>query len=115
MVYTQLANQFVTQFLRTVLAIACLSLSVSTYAASASGEDDTILVEVAPSKTKFSYSSAFKAFSKRVLKFDVDEFFSGGKDCRDAIMRNFSDLSDRTRYKVNLNHDRVEFKLTVNL
>lgn len=77
------------------------------------GDDETILIEQ-PTQNRFSYSTALKSFSKHVLKFDIDSLLSGGKNCRDAVVRNFSDLAERTKYRVNVKHDRVELKLSLN-
>jgi hypothetical protein len=78
-----------------------------------SGDDETILIEQ-PAQHKFSYSTALKSFSKHILKFDLDSLLSGGKNCRDAVVRNFSDLAERTKYRVNVKHDRVELKFSLN-
>lgn len=100
-----------------VIGLLCLCLSFNTQAfensRSNSGDDDTILIE-SSSDTKFSYSTAIKSFSKHVLKFDIDSLLSGGKNCTDSVIRNFNDLSDRTKYRLNLKQDRLEVKLTLN-
>ena len=103
---------------RTLLALGllCICLSFKSYAVDTPnafyGDDDTILVE--KTKRRFSYSKAFKSFSKHVLKFDIDSLLSGGKNCRDSVIHNFSDLADRTKYRLNLKQDLLELKLTLN-
>lgn len=99
-----------------VLGLLCLCLPFKSYAFDTPnayyGEDDTILVE--KTKRTFSYSKALKSFSKHVLKFDIDSLLSGGKNCTDSVIRNFNDLADRTKYRLNLKQDHLELKLTLN-
>jgi len=82
-------------------------------AATNSSDDDTILVEKEIS-SKLHYSSVLKTFTKHILKFDVDSFFSGGKNCKEAVIRSFADFADRTKYRLNLKHDKVEVKFSLN-
>ena len=119
----QYAKEKTKQFLQTAFVLACLcvltgfigqnGLISTAHAFSSTGEDDTILVET-PHKVRFSYSTAIKAFSKKILDFDLDEFFTGGQNCKEAVVRNFSQLAERTHYKFNLKQDKVELNFTLN-
>lgn len=77
-------------------------------------DEDTILVEEEAS-FKISYSKAIKAACINLLDFDIDSFFSGGKNKHSEVIRQFSDLSERTYYRLRLDQDEVAFKFTLNL
>ena len=96
-----------------IIAMFYLSISSSAQAVTNYSDDDTILIEKELSH-KISYSTALKTFAKHILKFDIDSALSGGKNCREAVIRSFSDFSDRTKYRLNLKHDKVEVKFSLN-
>lgn len=77
-------------------------------------DEDTILVEYTQD-SKISYSRTIKAACKSLLGFDIDAFFSGGKNKRSAVIRQFDDLSERTHYRLRLDQEEVAFKFTLNL
>ncbi len=77
-------------------------------------DEDTILVED-QAEFKISYSKAVKAACKNLLNFDIDKYFSGGKNKRDEVIRHLNDLSERSHYYLRLDQDKVAFKITLNL
>lgn len=77
-------------------------------------DEDTILIED-EKNLKISYSKAIKAACKSLLGFDIDNYFTGGKNKRDAVIRKLDDLSERTHYRLRLDQDEVAFKFTLNL
>ena len=77
-------------------------------------DEDTILIEEQAS-FKISYSKAIKAACKNLLGFDLDSYFTGGKNKRSMVIRHLDDLSERTYYRLKLNQDEVTFNFTLNL
>ena len=97
-----------------ILLVSLWCFSTSSLAQTFTGnDDDTILIEKELSQ-KISYSAAFKSLAKHVFKFDVDAALSGGQNCRDAVIRSFSDFADRTKYRLNVKQDKVEVRFTLN-
>jgi hypothetical protein len=88
------------------------SYSIQSYEYSQSGED-TILIEKEASQ-KIPYGQIAKAFFDRLFKVDVHQVFSGGKNLKTASVRNFSDYADRTKYRVAVKKEQVEFKFSLN-
>jgi hypothetical protein len=112
MTYHSLSLKQLPRLLTLIAVLYCYAIPHA-QASQRYGDDETILIEKEIS-TRLSYSAAFKSFSKHLLKFDIDSFFSGGKNCRDAVIRSFSDFSNRTKYRLNLKHDEVEVRFTLN-
>ncbi len=77
------------------------------------GEDDTILVEKEASQ-KIPYHKILKKLSKQLLNFNTEKVVTFGEGRRDSIVRNFSDLSSRMKYRVDVNRDELEFKFSLN-
>jgi len=77
------------------------------------GGDDTILIEKQPSQ-KIPYARIARAFAKRLFDINVETMFSGGKNKKTAVVRNFSEYSDRTKYRLGVRKDRVEMKFSLN-
>tara|TARA_R110001592_G_scaffold177076_2_gene417349 strand:+ start:162742 stop:163098 length:357 start_codon:yes stop_codon:yes gene_type:complete len=77
-------------------------------------DEDTILVED-EADFKISYSKAIKSACKNLIGFDIDKYFSGGKNKRSAVIRQLNDLSDRSYYRLRVDEDTVRFKFTLNL
>lgn len=96
---------------------ALLSLvSVSAWAQPYTGpnDGDTILVEKEVSQ-KIPYHRLAKSLVKKFLKFNTDNVLSFGNGRKDTVIRHFSDLADRTKYRVNMDRDEVELKFTLHL
>tara|TARA_R110001592_G_scaffold86031_1_gene254017 strand:- start:24373 stop:24735 length:363 start_codon:yes stop_codon:yes gene_type:complete len=77
-------------------------------------DEDTILIED-EIDMKISYSRAIKSACKNLIGFDIDKFFSGGKNKRSAVIRHLDDLSERSHYYLRLDQEKVTFKFTLNL
>jgi hypothetical protein len=77
-------------------------------------DEDTILVEDVI-KQKISYSRAIKAACKNLLGFDIDKYFSGGKNKRSEVIRQLDDLAERSHYHLRLDQEEITFKFTLNL
>jgi hypothetical protein len=77
-------------------------------------DEDTILIEDIV-KQKISYSRAIKAACKNLLGLDIDKYFSGGKNKRSEVIRQLTDLSERSHYYLRLDQEEVTFKFTLNL
>ena len=113
---TRFSVSFRAGMLLTFLFSVSLSLQAQTFEPTAhashwgGNDEDTILVE-----DKISYSRSIKAACKSLLGFDIDAFFSGGKNKRSAVIRQFDDLAERTYYRLRLDQDEVAFKFTINL
>jgi len=90
----------------------CVTTASAQNVTNSSGED-TILIEKEMTR-KASFHQAFKSLAKTFFKFDVENLVSGGKNCKSAVIRNFSDFSNRTKYRINLKQQQVEFKFTLN-
>mgnify|MGYP003673199953 CR=1 FL=1 len=77
-------------------------------------DEDTILIEDV-AKQKISYGRAIKAACKNLLNFDIDKYFSGGKNKRSEVIRHLADLSERSHYYMRLDQEEITFKFTLNL
>lgn len=77
-------------------------------------DEDTILVEYTQGQ-KISYSRAIKAACKNLIGFDIDAYFSGGKNKRSAVIKQFDDLAERSSYRVKLDQEEITFKFSLNL
>lgn len=85
--------------------------SISTWG---ENDEDTILVE-GEAKTKISYSQAVKAACKRLLGLDIDMYFSGGKNKRNKVIRQFNDLAERSHYRLRLDQEKISLNFSLNL
>ena len=90
----------------------CISTASAQNVTNSSGED-TILIEKEMTR-KASFHQAFKSLAKTMFNFDVENLVSGGDDCKSAVIRNFSDFTNRTKYRINLKQEQVEFNFTLN-
>lgn len=109
------AGMLVTLLLSVSLSLQAQTFEPTAHASNWGGNDeDTILVEYDQSD-KISYSRTIKAACKSLLGFDIDAFFSGGKNKRSAVIRQFDDLAERTHYRLRLDQEEVAFKFTINL
>ncbi len=75
--------------------------------------DDTILVEKQVNE-KIPYHKILKKISKRMFKFDAENILAFGKGRTDSVVRSFKDISERMKYRVDVDRDEVEFKLSLN-
>jgi hypothetical protein len=98
-----------------LLLLLCLGTSFASAQPNAISKngDDTILIEKDGS-SKVPYSHIAKAVFDHLFKVDIQKMFSGGKNLKTACVRNFSDYSDRTNYRIGVKQDEVEFKLSLN-
>ena len=78
-----------------------------------SSGEDTILIEKEMTR-KASFHQAFKSLAKSMFNFNVENLVSGGDNCKSAVIRNFSDFTNRTKYRINLKQEQVEFNFTLN-
>jgi len=109
-----------THFLRCIKkpSILCITLlccaSIASAESIANGtEEDTILIEKTASYST-SYSKALKAISQKLFNVDMDAFFSGGQNVHCAVIRSFSEFAKRTKYRLDLNHNKVDLKFSLN-
>jgi len=96
-----------------MLSVMLCCLATSAHALTSDSDEDTILVEK-QILNKISYSTALKSLAKHIFQFDIDSVFSGGNNSRSAVIRNFSEFAERTKYNFRLKHDKVEVKFTLN-
>jgi hypothetical protein len=75
-------------------------------------DEDTILIE---NDMKISYSRAIKSACKNLIGFDIDKYFSGGKNKRSSVISHLDDLAERSHYYLRLDEEEVTFKFTLNL
>ena len=108
-----LANKALKKMVISLFLCLCASLATAQSNTLSSGGDDTILVEKEGSK-KIPYSRIAKAGFNRLFKVDVQKVFTGGKNRKTAVVRNFSEYADRTKYRFRVKKDKVEMKFSLN-
>jgi hypothetical protein len=77
-------------------------------------DEDTILIEN-ETDMKILYSGVIKSVCKNLIGFDIDKYFSGGKNKRTTVISNLDDLTERSHYYLSLNEEELTFKFTLNL
>lgn len=116
---------FTTRSINTLMLILTLTFCSSIASAQAgayagSSDEDTILIEDQASlgdkqtSQKIPYHRILKAFAKRLFDVDMESVFSGGKNKRTAVVRHFSEYTDRTKYRVKVKKDEVVLKFSLN-
>lgn len=110
--------RLLSRFFRRVACILTLclwaSFSFAQTGAFYDGEEDTILVEKEVTHNKIPYHRILKSISKQLFQIDVGSVLTFGKTRRDVIVRNFQDYAGRIKYRLNVDKDEVEVKLSLN-
>lgn len=96
--------------------IACLTLLSSAVWAETYPDDyigeDTILVEKEVSQ-KVPYHKIARSLFKHFFKVDTRSLLTFGEGRTGNVIRSFSELGERTKYRVKVKQDEIELKLSL--
>lgn len=102
-----------------VALMSLLSLNAWSQPYGGPNDGDTILVERdlfdGNTSQKIPYHRLAKSMVKRFLNFNTEKVLTFGQGKKDNVVRHFSDLADRTKYRLNVDRDEVELKFTLHL
>lgn len=111
--HKHISGQSLGALLSLTLMISLTGTPMHSYAYSHFEDEDTILVEKQPSQ-KIPYAKIIRKIGKRLFQVDTYKIASFGQGKTTKVMRNLKDFAERSKYRVNVREDELEFKYTLN-
>ena len=61
-----------------------------------------------------SYHQLVQTVAKKLFQMNMDALFRGGRNQKSTVARSFSDYADRMHYRLKVDSDSVQVKLSLN-